>query len=153
MFGKAAKPVEGVSFTEVMVFRGEVIKAKVVASPFEIDLRKVEGGGGGASDCGGDGEKTGVRKGVEDCLAGFDEGTEGCAVVTLINEDALRISGVKGELAFEPVFESREGFGCFGATDVDGGFFLMLVEVFPIEWFLVCAEMVAKILAEVGASG
>lgn len=144
--------MEGVSFAEVVIFRGEIVEAKVIACPFEVDLRKVEGGGGGSGDRGGYREKTGVRKGVEDRLAGFDEGAEGGAVVTLINEDALRISRVKGELAFESVFESGESFGCFGAADVDGGFFLVLAEVFPIEWFLIFAEVIAKILAEVGAS-
>ena len=86
--------MDGVTFAEVVIFRGEIVEVKVVASPFEVDLRKVEGGGGGSGDRGGYREKTGVRKGVEDRLAGFDEGAEGGAVVTLINEDALRISRV-----------------------------------------------------------
>lgn len=153
LFREAAKPVEGVAFAKVVLLGIHVIGPEVLAGPVEIDLGEVEGRGGGSGGSGGDGEEAGVGKGVEYGLARLDELAEGSAVVALIDENALGVSGLKREAAFEAVFEPEEKFGHFVAAEMDGRFLLVLIEAFPVERFAVCRKGVAESGIEAGAGG
>ena len=86
-------------------------------------------------------------------MAGLDELAEGEAVIALINEDSLGVSGLEGESAFESVFESEEKFGQLVTAQVDGRFLLVLVEPLPVEGFAIVRECVAEAGIEAGAGG
>ena len=153
LFCEAAKPVEGVAFAKVVFFGVHVIGPEIFAGPVEIDLGEVESGGGGSGGSGGDGEEAGVGKSVEDGLARLDELAEGATVVSLIDENALGIPGLEGKAAFESVFVPEEELGHFVAAQMDGRFFLMLVESLPIEGLAIFREGVAEAWIEAGAGG
>ena len=153
LFREATEPVEGVALAKVVRLGGHVVGPEVLAGPIEIDLGEVESGGGGSGGGGGDGEEASVGKGVEDSLAGLDEFAEGEAVVALVDENALGVSGLEGEAAFETVFESEEEFGHFVAAEMDGRFLLVLVESLPVEGLVIFRKGVAESGIEAGAGG
>ena len=93
--GESSEPVEGVALAEIVPLDVELVEAKVLLRPVEIDLREIESGGGCSGSRGGNREKPSIRKGVEDSLAGFNHLAEVGPVVALVDEDALGISGLK----------------------------------------------------------
>lgn len=95
LFGKTLKPVKGIAFTEMMVGGIEMVVGKVSFCPIEIGLGKIERGGLGTSECGGYGKRAGVGEGVEQGEAGCHEAADRGAVIALVEEDSLGVTGLK----------------------------------------------------------
>ena len=93
--GESFEPMEGVALAEIVLLDLDLVEAKVLLRPVEIDLREIEGGGGCSGIRSGNREKPGIREGVEDSLARFDHFASMGPVVALIDEDALGVSGLK----------------------------------------------------------
>lgn len=72
-----------------------MIVGKISFCPIEVRLGEVEGGGFRASAGGGDREGTGVGEGVEQAHSRGHAAADLGAVVALVKEDALGISGVE----------------------------------------------------------
>ena len=55
LLGESFEPMEGVALAEIVLPNVELVEAKVLLRPVEIDLREIEGGGGcsGTGWCGG----------------------------------------------------------------------------------------------------
>ena len=133
LFGEAFEPMEGVAFAEVMFGGVLFVEAEVVLGPLEVGLAEVEGGGGGSGEGGADGEGSGVGEGVEDGVAGLGEVAHPLAIVALVEEDALGVTGGEVDAVANAVFEDGEGVVGGGAGEVVGGGLLVLVEVFPVD--------------------
>jgi hypothetical protein len=107
--GEASEPVKGVALAEVMAIRIDLIEAHIVASPIEIGLREIEGGGDCSAQGGADGKGPGVGKGIEDGVSSLGSLAHSLTIVTLIEEEALGVAGLKTHLVAHAVFEDGEG--------------------------------------------
>ena len=68
-------------------------------------------------------------------MAGLGEFAHPLAIEALVEEDALRVARVEADFVADAIFEDLEMLGHFGPTQMGGRFFLMLVELFPVNGF------------------
>ncbi len=148
--GKAFEPVEGVTFTEIVVGGVELVEAEIVPGPVEVNLGEIQGGGGGSAERGADGEGSGVGEGVEHgfglTVASGGRLANPLAVEALVEKDPLGVTGLKVDLVTDAGLGGGECFVLFRSSDVARTFFLVLVETFPIGAVVLSCEPLANVV-------
>ena len=132
LFRKTTEPVKGVPLAKVLGLGIEVVEAEILASPVEVGLRKIEGGGESPGQGRAHREGARVGEGIENGVTRLASLPHAAAVVALIKEDALGITGLKTDTVAHPFLENVKRLRLFRAREVGGGFLLMLIESLPI---------------------
>lgn len=151
--GESFEPVEGITFAEVMVGWVEFVCAEVVFCPIEVNLGKVECGGGGSAECGTDGECAGVGKGVEHGFSRGGKFPNTLSVQTLVEENALGVAGMKVDLVADTAFRGDKWAFLNRSGDVGWAYFFVLIELFPVGAMTLISQPATHFVGQMRTAG
>ncbi len=140
LFFEAPQPVKGIAFAKVMLCWVELVVGEIAFRPVEVRLRKIERGGLRAAESAKDGKHASVGEGVEYGISLLHTGTHALAVVALVEEDALGIAAVEGDLEVYAVFFSEKRLLDLRAVEMRGRFLLLLAKAFVIDAAFLLAQ-------------
>ena len=124
--------MKGISPAEVLALLIDAVEGHVFPGPVQIGLGEIQSCGGGTCQRSTDGEGAGVGKGIENGITGLAALPDPQAIFPLVEEDALRISGLETDEIANAVlldFERlSQGFSCHKGRGFPG----LLVEMFPV---------------------